>query len=152
MSQPTVRISYNLWTLSINKPAKHFLKEKFQLCYAEQVVKQDKESGVHESVVFPMNIMKPLGAKWLIEFYDCIVRKPEIVKNGFKAAGTVPLTLNLTHACVCTCACTRLTRAKVNNLACIVSAARKFGVRTNARGTLDMHDTNMPATCTRFAI
>ena len=61
---------------------------------------------------------------------------------------TVPLTLNLTHACVCT----RLTRVKVNNLACIVSVARKFGVRTNARGTLDMHDTNMPATCARFAI
>ena len=61
-------------------------------------------------------------------------------------------TLNLTHACVCTRACTRLTHVKVNNLACIVSAAREFGVRTNARGTLDMHDTNMPATCTRFAI
>ena len=28
---------------------------------------------------------------------------------------TVPLTLNLTHACVCTRACTRLTRVKVNN-------------------------------------
>ena len=65
---------------------------------------------------------------------------------------TVPLTLNLTHACVCTRACTRLTRVKVNNLVCIVSVAREFGVRTNARGTLDMHDTNMPATCARFAI
>ena len=47
---------------------------------------------------------------------------------------------------------TRLTHVKVNNLVCIISAAREFGVRTNARGTLDMHDTNMPATCTRFAI
>ena len=49
-------------------------------------------------------------------------------------------------------ACTRLTRVKVNNLACIVSVAREFGVRTNARGTLDMYNTNMPAMCTRFAI
>ena len=65
---------------------------------------------------------------------------------------TVPLTLNLTHACVRTRACTCLTRVKVNNLACIVSAAHEFGVCTNARGRLDMHDTNMPATCTRFAI
>ena len=65
-------------------------------------------------------------------------------------------TAHLTHACVCTraCtrACTRLTRVKVNNLACIVSGACEFGVRTNARGTLDMHDTNMPDTCARFAI
>ena len=74
-----------------------------------------------------------------------------IVSSNF-FLNTVPLTLNLTHACVCTRACTRLTRVKVNNLACIVSVAREFGVRTNARGTLDMHDTNMPATCTRFAI
>ena len=65
---------------------------------------------------------------------------------------TVPLTLNLTHACVCTRACTRLTRVKVNNLACIVSTAHEFGVRTNTRGTLDMHDINMPATCACFAI
>ena len=65
---------------------------------------------------------------------------------------TVPLTLNLTHACVHTRACTRLTRVKVNNLVCIVSAAREFGVRINARGTLDMHDTNTPATCTRVAL
>ena len=65
---------------------------------------------------------------------------------------TAPLTLNLTYACVCMRACTRLTRVKVNNLVCIVSAAREFGVRTNARGTLDMHDTNMPAMCARFAI
>ena len=65
---------------------------------------------------------------------------------------TVPLTLNLTHACVHTRACTHLTRVKVNNLACIVSAAREFGVLINARGTLDMHDTNTPATCTRVAL
>ena len=53
--------------------------------------------------------------------------------------------------CVCTRACTRLTHVKVNYLACIISAACEFGVRTNARGTLDMHDTNMPVTCTHFA-
>ena len=73
--------------LSINKPAKHSLKEKFQLWYAEQVVKQEEETKVLKPVAFPMKIMKPLGAKWLIEFYDYVVGKPEIVKNGFKAAG-----------------------------------------------------------------
>ena len=78
------------------------------------------------------------GMVWSWQFYSVFL--------------TVPLTLNLTHACVCMRAWTRLTRVKVNNLACIVSAAREFGVHTNARGTLDMHDTNMPATCTRFAI
>ena len=76
-----------LMDLSINKPAKHFLKEKFQLWYAEQVVKQEEEGGVFKPVAFPMKIMKPLGAKWLIEFHDYMRGKPEVVKNGFKAAG-----------------------------------------------------------------
>ena len=53
----------------------------------------------------------------------------------------------MTHAC----ACTRLMHVKVKNLVCIVSAAREFGVRTNARGTLDVHNTNMPVTCARLA-
>ena len=64
---------------------------------------------------------------------------------------TVSLTLNLTHACVCTRTCTHLTHVKVNNLVCIINAAREFGVHTNARGTLDMHHINMPVTCARFA-
>ena len=72
--------------LSINKPAKHFLKEKFQLWYVEQVVQQKVEAGVLKPVAFPMSIMKPLGAKWPIKSYDYIVGKP-IVKNGFKDAG-----------------------------------------------------------------
>ena len=49
----------------------------------------------------------------------------------YSYVATVPLTLNLTHACVCTRVCTRLTRVKVNNLACIVSAAREFGTEHN---------------------
>ena len=53
----------------------------------EQVVQQKVEAGVLKPVAFPMSIMKPLGAKWLIEFYDYIIGKPEIVKNGFKDAG-----------------------------------------------------------------
>ena len=73
--------------LSINKPAKHFLKEKFQLWYAEEAVKQEEEMNALKPVSFPMSVMKPLGVKWLIEFYDFVIGKPELVKNGFKAAG-----------------------------------------------------------------
>ena len=48
--------------LSINKPAKHFLKEKFQLWYAEQVVKQEEEMNAIKPwpVVFPMSVIKLL--------------------------------------------------------------------------------------------
>ena len=34
-----------------------------------------------------VSVMKPLGAKWLVELYDYLKGKPDIVKNGFKDAG-----------------------------------------------------------------
>ena len=34
-----------------------------------------------------LSVMKPLGAKWLIELYDYIKSKPDTIKNGFKEAG-----------------------------------------------------------------
>jgi len=33
--------------------------------------------------------MKPLGAKWLIEFYNYMLAHPKMVQNGFKAAGII---------------------------------------------------------------
>jgi len=34
-----------------------------------------------------ISVMKPLGAKWLVDLYDYLKDKPEIIKNGFKEAG-----------------------------------------------------------------
>ena len=54
--------------LSINKPAKDFLKQEFQLWYSNQIYLQKERYGQLEPIPFPMTTMKPLGAKWLIEF------------------------------------------------------------------------------------
>ena len=74
--------------LSVNKPVKDFIKQKFQEWYAEQIVQQKEDgSGIKPIADFPMRQMKPLGAKWMIEAYDYMLGHPEIVRNGFQAAG-----------------------------------------------------------------
>ena len=33
-----------------------------------------------------LSIVKPLGAKWMVDLYNYIKQKPKIVHNGFKEA------------------------------------------------------------------
>ena len=75
--------------LSINKPIKDCLKHSFQAWYASQIekqIQQNPDSPV-TPVDFRLSIIKPLHAQWLIDTYDYIKSRPEIIVNGFKAAG-----------------------------------------------------------------
>ena len=69
--------------LSVNKPAKDFLRKKFEQWYALQVYNQ----GTAVPIKFPLRIMKPLGAQWIKELYPYMLEHPDIARNGFKAAG-----------------------------------------------------------------
>ena len=75
--------------LLINKPIKGRLKNSFQTWYASQIEKQIREDP--DSPITPVNFrlstIKPLHAQWLIDAYDYIKSRPQIVINGFKAAG-----------------------------------------------------------------
>lgn len=75
--------------LSVNKPIKSCLQSSFQKWYASQIQKQIQQSP--SSSLTPVDIrlstIKPVHAKWLIEDYDYIKSRPEIIINGFKAAG-----------------------------------------------------------------
>lgn len=74
--------------VSVNKPAKNFLREQFQDWYATQIcdqLKADKDAS--KFVDLKLSIMKPLGAKWMVSMYDYFLSKPEIIRNGFKGAG-----------------------------------------------------------------
>ena len=74
--------------LSVNKPAKEFMRRKFQEWYAIEVQKQlDQGATDITPVDLRMSIMKPLGAKWLVSLYDYFKTNDSIVLNGFKAAG-----------------------------------------------------------------
>ena len=69
--------------LSVNKPVKDFLRNKFELWYSEQVYQR----GVAAPIKFPLHIMKPLGVQWMKEVYSHILTHPEVIRHGFSAAG-----------------------------------------------------------------
>lgn len=75
--------------LSVNKPAKEFLRSKFQAWYASQVSTQGQAGSVIKPIDLKLSTVKPLGAKWLIELYDYFKKRPEIIINGFKATGII---------------------------------------------------------------
>ena len=72
--------------LTINKPAKEYLRRKFQNWYSQQVVQQ-LENGINEPIDLRLSILKPLNAGWLVDMYQYLKDHPEFIINGFKAAG-----------------------------------------------------------------
>ena len=72
--------------LRVNKPAKDFMKQKFQEWYANIILKQ-LQDNIDEPVDMRLSIMKPMVSKWAIEMYDHFVSHPNIIINGFRAAG-----------------------------------------------------------------
>ena len=75
--------------LSVNKCAKDFLKSEFQTWYANEVSKQVGKDceNVNVKIELSLTRMKPLGAKWILKLYDYLLTKPDIIRNGFIAAG-----------------------------------------------------------------
>ncbi len=72
--------------LSVNKPAKDFMRAKFQEWYSEKILDQLEKGEEHE-VDTRLAVMKPLSAQWIIEMYKYFVDHPAIITNGFHAAG-----------------------------------------------------------------
>ena len=73
--------------LSINKPAKDFLRKQFKGWYAKQVCAQLDEGKQSEDVDLRLTTMKPLGAEWMVALHSHIKNNPDLVRNGFKEAG-----------------------------------------------------------------
>lgn len=75
--------------LTVNGPAKRFLKQKFETWYANEVSKQVRSGkSVYEiEVPLKLSILKPLQASWIIGLYDHLRNSQDIILNGFKEAG-----------------------------------------------------------------
>ena len=67
---------------------KNFIKQRFQEWYAEQIVRQKEDGSSFKPIAdFPMQLMKSLGVKWIMEAYDYMLAHPDIIRNGFRATG-----------------------------------------------------------------
>ena len=80
--------------ISVNKPAKEYLKRKFEQWYAEQVMQQldgreidDLEEAELEPIELGMPLLKEVGAKWLVEMAEYISDNPQFVVHGFIQSG-----------------------------------------------------------------
>ena len=84
--------------IAVNKPAKGFLKQKFEHWYSEEVMKQlqgvsDVESAEIQPVDLSVAAIKELNAQWLVEMAEYITSNPQFVVNGFRRWG-IPAALD----------------------------------------------------------
>ena len=75
--------------LPVNWSCKSFLRGKAQIWYAEQAQAKISKGIVPESasVDLKINILKPMHAKWLAQYYNHIRTNKDIVKNGWCRSG-----------------------------------------------------------------
>lgn len=78
--------------IAVNKPAKDFLKRKFEHWYSEEVMKQlQGVSDVESAELQPLNLcmaaVKELSVQWLVEMAEYIANNPQFIVNGFQHAG-----------------------------------------------------------------
>ena len=77
--------------ISVNKPAKDFMKRKFEEWYSGEIMKQldgkDIESAELQPINLGMPVLKELGAKWMVEMAEYFGENLQIVVNGFVKAG-----------------------------------------------------------------
>ena len=77
--------------ISVNKPAKHFLKEKFHHWYSEEITKQLEGKDIDTVEIQPIDlslqVLKEVGAKWLVEMADYISSNPQFIVNSFIQSG-----------------------------------------------------------------
>ena len=76
----------------VNKPAKDFMKRRFEQWYSSELTKQlwgvDNIASVDlEPIDFCMVSVKELSAKWLVEMSEYIANNPQFIVNGFRHSG-----------------------------------------------------------------
>ena len=71
--------------VSVNKPAKCFLRQKFDDWYASEIFEQldNIDDGEMEPVDMCLPVMKELFSKWIVEMYKYIASNPQFIVNGF---------------------------------------------------------------------
>ncbi len=72
------------------------MKRKFVEWYAN-IILQQMEDDINELVDMRLSIMKPMISKWSIQMYDHLASQPDIIINGFCAAGLFDILRVLAH-------------------------------------------------------
>lgn len=81
--------------IAVNKPVKAYLKNQFEAWYSEQVMKQldaardmdDLEQADIQPIDMSMQVLKEVGAPWLVKTMEYISENPQFIVNGFVKSG-----------------------------------------------------------------
>ena len=88
----------NNWTnyfqpldLTVNKSSIDFLRKEAQSWYSQEIFKQ-MEAGKRSDQIkvdVRVSVVKPLHAKWIVNYYDYARTKPQLIINGWKESGII---------------------------------------------------------------
>ena len=75
--------------LSVNKPAKSFISNKYNEWFSNEVTAQIVNGVDPPNIKVSMKLsdLKPLHARWIIELYDHLRSHKDIALHGFEQAG-----------------------------------------------------------------
>jgi len=78
--------------VSVNKPAKAFMRKQFQLWYCEERSSQlEGEEEIEDQDLCPVDlnitVMKEIGVQWLVDMAEYISGNPQFIVNGFLHCG-----------------------------------------------------------------
>ena len=77
--------------ISVNKPAKEYIKRQFDQWYSEQVLAQLRRKDIEALQLKPISLdfptLKEVGAKWLVDMATYICSNPQLIVNGFIRSG-----------------------------------------------------------------
>jgi len=83
--------------IAVNKPAKDYLKRRFDEWYSEQVLKQlqgqdtdDLETVDLQPINLGLPALKEIRAQWLVDMASYISDNPQFIVNGFRHSGIIP--------------------------------------------------------------
>ena len=84
--------------VSVNKPMKDEMKERFQVWYADEVQKQLKNVPVDQvKVDLTAAVMKDKCTNWIISSWQALQERPDVAINGFRKAGILDAITSVTE-------------------------------------------------------
>ena len=80
--------------VAVNKPAKGFIRRRFEEWYSDEVMKHlngkdmdDLLAAEIQLIHLSMQVVKQIGAKWLVDMAEYTSDNPQFIMNGFIRSG-----------------------------------------------------------------